>query len=736
MQFVDLLFPPQLAQSLGWTLLHSLWQGALLALGLRMVLRLLKGRSPQAAYIASLCTLVLMLAASIVTLYIEYQQFAALEAVQSTPILVWTQTDQITPALLEPKGVAWEQAIPYLSVVWLTGLVFFAIRWLGGLWYLRRLRLSYTFAVDYGWQHKLNQIARKMGISRSVTLLESGRVQVPMVLGHLKPVILLPLGLLSGISPKQLESILAHELSHIRRYDFLINQILAFVEMVFFYHPAYWWVSNQIEENREHCCDDMAVAVCEDAITYARMLTELESRRQNMPMLALGMAGKKNGLYRRVERIVQPQARTPKERASIIPAILLTACLIGLVWTKPQAQTPETITLPKTEAPIADLPITVSNLEVAMAPSALPSTTASPNAQSAPAYEEVLPSVPQGENLAASLPSPNTKTFILAEPTNLSIGEPLLTSLGKLDAVVADLDQVAVLLDKANVQLVGRSDNLIMVLDSPPVAPRPPVPPRAGASVVPPLPPVPVVPNIDWDDEDQRSAFEDQMKAFEKAQAKWAKEYAKVWEQEEQDWAKEMEVFQLEMVLWKKEFERTYAEEIARGEESPEMKEDILILAKKKKAIERIHVQQAREQAEMAKLQAELARAQAMQQAEIMREQAQLQAELARVEAHVLAEQSQQQLEMARREAERIGRQLERERRGYESNYIRYQNRLIRELERDGLIDSGDSRVKVDITEDYVKVNGRRLNRSLAKKYRRMAEDYNVEEGRIIFREN
>ncbi|MEM6342748.1 MAG: M56 family metallopeptidase [Bacteroidota bacterium] len=753
MQFVDLLFPPQLAQSLGWTLLHSLWQGALLALGLRMFLRLLKGRSPQAAYIASLCTLVLMLAASTVTLYIEYHNFAAVEAVQTTPILVWTQTDQIAPALLEPKGFAWEQAIPYLSVVWLTGLVFFAIRWLGGLWYLRRLRLSYTFAVDYGWQHKLNQIARKMGITRSVTLLESGRVQVPMVLGHLKPVILLPLGLLSGISPKQLESILAHELSHIRRYDFLINQILAFVEMVFFYHPAYWWVSNQIEENREHCCDDMAVAVCEDAITYARMLTELESRRQNMPMMALGMAGNKNGLYRRVERIVQPQARSPKERASIIPALLLTACLIGLVWTKPQAQTPEILPIPKTEAPTADLPVTVATFETA-APAALPRTTASPNAQPAPPYEVELISVPQRESqpLATNLPRVNDRVFNLARQINpnLDIGEPIIATPREMDAVIFELDQAVTLLDGAVLRLDGGHDNLIMLLDSPPVAPRPPIPPRPRAAVVPPMPPVPVVPNIDWEDEDQRSAFETQMREFEKAQELWAKEYAKVWEKEEQDWAKEMEVFQLEMALWQKEFERTYAEEIARGEESPEMREDILILSKKKKAFERIHAQQAREQAELARMQAqlhaelarrqavesaELARVQALQQAEVVRQQAQLKAELARVEAQVLAKQSQKQLELARREAEMVRRQLARENRGYEANYIRYQNRLIRELERDGLIDSGDSRVKVDITEDYVKVNGRRLNRSLARKYRKMAEDYNVEEGRIIFRE-
>ncbi|MFK7920352.1 MAG: M56 family metallopeptidase [Bacteroidia bacterium] len=746
MQIVDLLFPPQLAQSLGWTLLHSLWQGAILALGLRMFLRILKGRSPQTAYIASLCTLVLMLGASIVTLYIEYKDAVAMMEVASHPMVVWAPVDQIAPALLESGGLIWKQAIPCLSVVWLTGLVFFAVRWLGGLWYLQRLRVSYTFEVDYGWQHKLNQLAHKMGISRAVTLLESGRVQVPMVLGHLKPVILLPLGLLAGISPKQLESILAHELSHIHRYDFLINQILALVEMVFFYHPAYWWVSNQIEENREHCCDDMAVAVCEDAITYARMLTELEARRQNMPMMALGMAGRKNGLFRRVERIVQPQASpTQKDRASIIPAILLTSCLIGLVWTKPQAQTAETIIVPETEIPIGNLPLTVSNdpaitTELRITPSA--------NALSVPAV--IGEDVPPGDL--------NTEPIVYWNEADAPIAsEPVFVNLARTtDRLSATLDNLVFDLDRVNVQLASTTNRLVMVMDSPPL---PPVPPRPVVMpALPAIPALPALPSIDWEgemnweDDDQRVAYEMQLKEYAKAQKEWAKEFEKTWAKDGKSWKKEMEVFQRDMQVWQEDFQRTYAKEIRSGETSAEMREDMRHMNEERRALERLHAARSREHAEIARVQArehaeiareiarehaEVARIQVREQAEMIREQAQLQAELARVESQVSVEQVQQQAVLLQRELEALQRHriIEVEAQERERGYLRYQNRLLRELERDGLIDSDDSRVKVDITEDYVKVNGRRLNRSLARKYRKMAEDYNVEEGRIIFRE-
>lgn len=731
MQIVDLLFTPQLAQSLGWTLLHSLWQGAILALGLRLFLRLLKGRSPQAAYITSLCTLVLMLGASIVTLYIEYKDAVAMMEVASSPMIVWAPVDQIAPALLESGGLVWEQIIPWLSVVWLTGLVFFAVRWLGGLWYLQRLRVSYTFEVDYGWQHKLNQLAHKMGISRSVTLLESGRVQVPMVLGHLKPVILLPLGLLSGISPKQLESILAHELSHIHRYDFLINQILALVEMVFFYHPAYWWVSNQIEENREHCCDDMAVAVCEDAITYARMLTELEARRQNMPMMALSMAGRKNGLFRRVERIVQPQAiPSQKERASIIPAILLTACLIGLVWIKPQAQTPETIIVPETEVPVGNLPLTISRDAIITSELRI---TPLANAQLLP--EVMVEDVPQGEL--------NTiEPIVYWNEANAPIAaEPVFVQLSRTtDGLNASLDNLVFDLDRVSVQLASTTNRLVMVLDSPPLPPLPPIP-----AAMPAIPALPALPNIDidwdgdidWEDDDQRAAYETQMKEFAQAQKEWAKEFEKVWAKEGKNWEKEMEVFQREMQVWQEEFQRTYAKEIRSGETNSAMREDMGRMNEERLGLARLHAEKSREHAQLARVEArehaEIARVQVREQAEMIREQAHLQAQLARVEARVSVEQAQQRAVLLQRELEALHYNLEAKER--ERGYIRYQDRLLRELERDGLIDSGDSRVKVDITEDYVKVNGRRLNRSLAKKYRKMAEDYNVEEGRIIFRD-
>ena len=106
------------------------------------------------------------------------------------------------------------------------------------------------------------------------------------LIGWLRPVILFPASALTGLSAEQLEALLAHELAHIRRYDYLVNLLQTTVETLFFYHPAVWWVSAQVRQEREHCCDDLAVAACGDVLTYARALTALEQLRGSEPQLA------------------------------------------------------------------------------------------------------------------------------------------------------------------------------------------------------------------------------------------------------------------------------------------------------------------------------------------------------------------------------------------------------------------------------------------------------------------
>jgi beta-lactamase regulating signal transducer with metallopeptidase domain len=129
------------------------------------------------------------------------------------------------------------------------------------------------------WQRVAEHLSESLGLRRAVRLLESAAVEVPSVLGSLRPVILLPASTLTGLTPEQIEMVLAHELAHIRRHDFLVNLLQALVETLMFYHPAVWWMSRRVRIERENCCDDLAVAVCGNPLQYARALTRLEELR-------------------------------------------------------------------------------------------------------------------------------------------------------------------------------------------------------------------------------------------------------------------------------------------------------------------------------------------------------------------------------------------------------------------------------------------------------------------------
>src|SRR6185369_15918968 len=143
----------------------------------------------------------------------------------------------------------------------------------------RRLLRTGVCAVADGWQRRLERLCEGLRLSRAVVLLESCLVDVPMVMGFVRPVILMPVGLLAGLSTSQVESILIHELAHIRRWDYVVNLLASVVEGLLFYHPAVWWVSKQISAERENCCDDVVVELKGDARAYAATLATLERNR-------------------------------------------------------------------------------------------------------------------------------------------------------------------------------------------------------------------------------------------------------------------------------------------------------------------------------------------------------------------------------------------------------------------------------------------------------------------------
>ena len=214
-------------------------------------------------------------------------------------------------------------------MAWFAGVAACSVRLAAGWISAARLRSSHNRPPSAEWQHALQRLIERMRVGRPVRLLVSDRVESLSVIGWLRPVILAPLGLLTGLTPDHVEALLAHELAHVRRHDYLVNLLQGIAESLLFYHPAVWWLSGQIRAEREHCCDDLAVAASGDVLTYARALAELESARPAHFKAAL--AANDGSLVRRIRRLIDPAAHAPsRPGAAWVLSVLLLVAIGGV----------------------------------------------------------------------------------------------------------------------------------------------------------------------------------------------------------------------------------------------------------------------------------------------------------------------------------------------------------------------------------------------------------------------
>ena len=304
-------FNPTLAEVLGWTLVHSLWQGLVIFLLLSIGLHLFRKSSPGVRYRMGVSALLGLASWVFYTFYFYYTQmtphielahmelamdpfvFPVPEGVYETSF--WTGLSGFFQEFIQVYALE-------LAGVWLLGVGLFLIRWIGGLSYTYQLKSILSVPVIEEWQLRVDYLADQMGIKKHIPLLESARIEIPMVIGHLKPVILFPIGMISGLTPAQVEAIVAHELAHIQRRDYVVNVLLSSLEIFFFYHPIYWWISQRVADERELCCDDKAVEVTGNPRGYAEALVEMETLLQK-PSFAMAFHGKKNHLLARIKRI-------------------------------------------------------------------------------------------------------------------------------------------------------------------------------------------------------------------------------------------------------------------------------------------------------------------------------------------------------------------------------------------------------------------------------------------------
>jgi len=336
----------ELATALGWALLHSLWQGAAIALILAAGLLLARRQSPKVRYGMSFFAMAALLLACIATFAWVYEPAPEAAAPSSTQeaTLLFNEAQEALPAGPGPVLAEaatdhpavyfdyFEQHLPLLVTGWLLGVLLLSLRMLGEIAYIRHLRSYRCRPAEAAWLERLSRMKEQMGIRRQVELLETRRIHSPMVVGVFKQVILLPAGLLSGLSTEQVEAVLAHELAHVRRNDYLANLLLSLVEILLFFNPMMWWISRKIRAEREHACDDLALEMTGDTLALVRSLALLEEWRLSGRPLAMAFTGREGGVLSRIHRLLQRDDKRQVAAKAFWSLSIFCACLALLAF--------------------------------------------------------------------------------------------------------------------------------------------------------------------------------------------------------------------------------------------------------------------------------------------------------------------------------------------------------------------------------------------------------------------
>ncbi|GAA3969956.1 M56 family metallopeptidase [Mucilaginibacter dorajii] len=329
--------PDRFIQAFSWMLIHSLWQGLLLAMLSAMLLMFTRRASASLRYNLMLVQFLLFVAACVFT-------------------FVWIWNRNATPYLLRPATLGfadgagslfWLNAgglrlftnncvsyftanAPMVVLLWGVLFVYRLVRMMKSVLFIHQARRRYTTLPDAYWQQRVGVLCQKLQLKRTVQLLESGFVKVPFVIGHLKPVILIPAGLLSGLLPGQIEAILLHELAHIRRNDYFVNFLQVIIETVFCFNPGLLWISALLRDERENCCDDIALAQTQNKREFVEALISFKEYALYGKAYQVAFPGKKNQLLQRATRIMQGQNKPSgaSEKSFFWLGIMLLAFII------------------------------------------------------------------------------------------------------------------------------------------------------------------------------------------------------------------------------------------------------------------------------------------------------------------------------------------------------------------------------------------------------------------------
>jgi beta-lactamase regulating signal transducer with metallopeptidase domain len=436
--------------ALGWTLLHFLWQGTAVALAYAVIDRMTRRTSSALRYLVALGALTLMPLVVIATFANEMRTSSPAKAITqreaaasrfylngiSTPI---AQDLTLVSSATVDRRRAWladhlDPALPWIDGVWMIGVSLLALRAMGGWYQLHKLRTRALRIVPAEVERQFRQISRKIRLGRQISLRISEEVISPLAMGIWRATVILPVSAVLRMPASELEAVLAHELAHIRRFDYLCNLFQTAVESVLFFHPAVWWLSRTVRERREVCCDEIAVSVCADPVIYAQALLRLEEEKTARLELAIALKGPKGSLLRRVKLVLGDRGIAESGTTSGVRVAAAALLAMGLLFG------------PRVRSVVAAPLISVSQTTFNHATPAL-SLVAKPQSESTPVRAKPK-SVDQGEaNVSVTtMPAadvdvkvnvtPNTNVIIADEAVSvdLSSAESTVQSSGTGDS--------------------------------------------------------------------------------------------------------------------------------------------------------------------------------------------------------------------------------------------------------------------------------------------------------------
>jgi beta-lactamase regulating signal transducer with metallopeptidase domain len=331
--------------ALGWALLHFCWQGTAIALAYAVVDRLTSNATSRVRYAVTLVALLLMPAAVLGTFALELHTVTPSHAFAGTAPVA-----SVVPLTLAPEPILHElplasslqeqtdwfamradRMLPWVVALWLSGVLLLALRSLGGWWQLGLVRRRAGRMVPQEVQRAFLRLCEQIHAGRKVVLRASDEVISPLAMGVWHATVILPISAVLSLPREELEAVLAHELGHIRRWDYLWNLLQTAIESVLFFHPAVWWLSRTVRDRREVCCDEIAVRSCAGPAVYARALLRLEEQRTARLSLAMSLGGCGGSLLGRVRKVLGEDMAMESRMTSGVSAAAIGALVIALL---------------------------------------------------------------------------------------------------------------------------------------------------------------------------------------------------------------------------------------------------------------------------------------------------------------------------------------------------------------------------------------------------------------------